>query len=504
MNKINIPSTNDAVEFYKQKGINKKIEEIKTGDLLECELEIRKELDEKVNNLNQEKESNQAQLQDKEKFLKELPNYFSSFETNTLKAQNFLNLNITQENENISLSEKLPPPLYVIYNSLICTDKKLINYDVNILGKTSLVDEFYRTYPIENINFSSEISEVSTLNREEGEHSDDGEINENESVISDKTLSNQLPKLRLTRRKKISNNNRKKFDDQESTFSIFKNKIKKFPLFVQFTINQLNNINSSNLPISINFYYIPVFNVVTTEVVSKIATLNTNSLLSNIFMPPKNFISGMKKEIDSAIENSCDEFVENEKVFDYIQILSNNSNYNLSYLNKICKLVNKKRKSVTVNKNSEDIYFDDPNMINMNNFIENLSNRIVNFPILLQHLDYISKTRTLPSEVMTEFKKDKRYSIIKERTIIIDCTQITQQDYLNVLAEKYNLYSNESDYKVISIFELNDEGNYTKKYLKVPTSIYNEDEALYYKIIFERKSIRISAFIEIGFDYPIK
>ena len=47
-----------------------------------------------------------------------------------------------------------------------------------------------------------------TVNREEGEHSDDGEINENESVNSDKTLPNQKPKYILTRRKKnlIKNN----------------------------------------------------------------------------------------------------------------------------------------------------------------------------------------------------------------------------------------------------------------------------------------------------------
>lgn len=502
MNKINILNTKDAKEFYKLKGIDKNSEELKTGDLLECELEIRKELDEKVNNLYQEKESNQAQLKDKEKFFKELPVYFSNFETNTLKAQNFLNLNITNENENISLSEKLPAALYVLYNSLICIDKKSLNYDIKILGKTNLVDEFYRTYPLENINFNSEISEVMTVNREEGEHSDDGEINENESVNSDKTLPNQKPKYILTRRKKnLNKNNKKKIQDTD--ISILKNKIKKFPLYVQFTINHINNTSNLNLPISINFYYIPVFNIVTTEVISKFQTHNTNSLLSNIFMPPRNFISGMKNEINSAIENSCDEFVENEKVFDYIQILSNNSNYNLAYLNQICKKINSKKKSSTL-YNHEDFYYDDPNMINMGNFIDNLSNRIVNFPIILKHLDYITKTKSVPNEVLTEIKKDKRYSLIKERTMIIDCTQITQQDYLNILLDKYSFQDNESEYKVISIFELNDEGNYTKKYIKVPTSIYSEDEALYYKISFERKSVRIFAYVEIGFDYPIK
>jgi len=55
-------------------------------------------------------------------------------------------------------------------------------------------------------------------------------------------------------------------------------------------------------PLSLNFYYLPMFNIVTAEVASKNNLYyNTSSILSNIFMPPSNLLTNLKKEINSAI-----------------------------------------------------------------------------------------------------------------------------------------------------------------------------------------------------------
>ena len=326
LNKINIPNNKVVIDYFRDKGVNYSEEELKMGDKLEYELELRKKLDEKVKLLLNEKENNNSVLKEKEKFFKELPNYFTNFESNTLKAQNFLNLKITENNENTFLSEKLPSPLYVIYNSLLCLDNKNIKYEIKISGKSELVEEYNQNYPIQNINFNPEVADDISINKEEGEHSDDGEINDEMSVTSDKNndLNNThqqqsqahvLHKLKLRRKNKFKNNKKWNWNSQniEDQFLNNQKKINKFPLYVEFNINKISSdlnldsninleINEENFqPISIKFYYIPIFNIVTSEVNSKNKLLNTNSLLSNIFMPPTNLLSNLRNKIDSAI-----------------------------------------------------------------------------------------------------------------------------------------------------------------------------------------------------------
>ena len=89
---------------------------------------------------------------------------------------------------------------------------------------------------------------------------------------------------------------------------------------------------------------------------------------------------------------------------------------------------------------------------------------------------------------------------------IINFYKIEQNEYLNILS--YNFVNFDNDYAVIIIYEKDEEGNNLKKFVKVPISQYNKQEALYYKIEFEMKSkiiiSQINAYFEIGYDYPFK
>jgi hypothetical protein len=300
MDKINLPSKDLVLNSLSNKGMNIDMENLKMMDVLKCELGMRKNLDEKLKFLIDEKLENNNNLKEKEKFFKNLPDYFNNLETNSLKAQSFLNLNITDKNENISLSERLPHPLFVLYNCFECIDKKKIEYEVKILGKPEKIDEFYENYNLENIKFDEEKSDDNNDNKEEGEHSDDGEINEEEIKTNEKCLY----KLKMIKRK----NEKIKIRKNSSIENI--SKIKKFPLYVQLLIARIKNEKSNigitkDLPIFINFYYLPIFNIVSTELIinSKNSIFNTNSLLSNIFMAPSNLLSNTKKEINMAIGN---------------------------------------------------------------------------------------------------------------------------------------------------------------------------------------------------------
>ena len=138
----------------------------------------------------------------------------------------------------------------------------------------------------------------------------------------------------------------------------------------------------------------------------------------------------------------------------------------------------------------------------MDNFINKIINRINFLPSLFGQVEYLSKNNKIPADILSEINNEARFKI-REKTKLIECAQISQSDYLQIYSDKYN-NTDTSESKIISIFETNSEGNYVKKYVKVPCSIYNEDEALYFKFVFERKSIRVNAYVEIGFDYPLK
>ncbi len=256
MDKIELPNIEEVKEIIMKDDINK-------IDILNYELQVRKELNETVKKINEEKEDNLLKLKEKEKFSKELPNYLTSLENATLKAQKYLNLNITEYNTYLSLASKLPPPLYVIYNSLLCLSNEFSS-SLKILGKTQLVEEFYNTYQLDNINFDDlDLSEDNF--KEEGEHSDE-EVGE------------AINKRKRTRSTK--------------NFT----KITKFPLYVQFSINKVDTINPENLPIIINFYFVPLFNAVTVEAFNK--SFKSVHLLSNMF---KNISIVPESDIERAI-----------------------------------------------------------------------------------------------------------------------------------------------------------------------------------------------------------
>jgi hypothetical protein len=246
-------------------------------DYLNYELETRKQLHEKVKELDKEKDESLINYKDTESFFQELPRYLNSLETSTLKAQKYLNVKITESKQLLNLSAKLPPPLYVLYNSLKCANNIDLNYDIQILGDESKVDDFYNNYKIDNVDFNQETETINEA-KEEGEHSD----HEETSNIEGKAVRKRTKKI-----------------DKASL-----NKITKFPLHVQLNISS-NNLgkNLDTIPIQINLFYIPVFNVVTVEAVHSKGLYNTSNILSHIFTKLINFKPNENLRIEQAISN---------------------------------------------------------------------------------------------------------------------------------------------------------------------------------------------------------
>jgi hypothetical protein len=256
MDRIELPNDNEVREKFMKDDITK-------IDLLNYELITRKELNETVRKINEEKEDNLVRLKEKERFSKELPSFLTSLENSTLKAQKYLNLNITEYNAYLTLAAKLPPPLYVIYNSLMLLNNSNIVCKLKILGKNEQVEEFYNRYQIDTINFDNlDLPEENS--KEEGEHSDE--------------------EIEIQRNKRRTKNN------ANAT------KVTKFPLFIQFTVSKADMLESDSLPLVINFYFIPLFNAVTVEVQNK--ALKSAQLLSNIF---RNISIVPELEIENAI-----------------------------------------------------------------------------------------------------------------------------------------------------------------------------------------------------------
>ncbi len=196
MNRIQMPNSNEVLEFYNQNSININEDEIKLMDYLKCELEIRKKLDQKVNLLSMEKEENITKLKDFEKFYSDLPKYLENLESSTLKSQNYLNLNLQEKNKNLHLSGKLPPPLFILFNLLSCFNNDNMEYGIKIKGQEEKVDEFYSKYlnyfdyfvsknnNKQNLENEENFDENENKLKEEGEHSE-GEI-EDEEILTEK------------------------------------------------------------------------------------------------------------------------------------------------------------------------------------------------------------------------------------------------------------------------------------------------------------------------------
>jgi hypothetical protein len=250
-------------------------QELTKTDYLNYELESRKKLNEKVGALNKEKDENLSTYRDTQMFFKELPNYLGALENSSLRSQKYLNVKITETEKLLNLSTKLPPPLYVLYNSLNCTSLSEFEYTINILGNEAQVNEFYSKYRIDNIDLDKELVPVDDA-REEGEHSDH----------------------EFEPEKKESKKRNKKKEKSNSL-----GRITKFPLYVQLSITGCNDgdRNLDTLPVSINFYYIPVFNVITCEAVHSKGIYNTSHFLSNIFTKLVNFDPNENQAIEHAI-----------------------------------------------------------------------------------------------------------------------------------------------------------------------------------------------------------
>jgi hypothetical protein len=492
INKIRLPDNDEVQQYLKTKGISK--EQIKRKDKLECELEMRKELNQTVEELKIKKNLRESSLKEKEKFMEELPNYFSKFDESTLKAQKFLHLEITQKNQNYNLSEKLPSPLYVIFNSLQCASKSH-GAQLNIVGKIELVSEFYDNYRQEKILL--ERDQKSNNNKEEGEHSDDGEIQE-------VNLTNEKPGLmRLKMRRKNKKVNLIKLNSENTNEKflkkIKKKKIQKFPLSLELKV--LEKLNDSNY-ISIYFYYLPILDLVTVDVKSNYNYFTTDSLLSNIFMSPNILTNSIRITIEDSIAQICEGFSSSERFYDYIQLLSNNPNYNITTLLN-SPLVNQK-----FNNENENYYLDDPNQITADKFLENLKYRVDNIPNLFRQLENLTISNKFPSDILSEIEKEKGLTSNKKPSYeVIKCEQISQTEFYDMYSK---LFLSDEEYstkfKILTKYETNEEGVFEKKFVKVPIVIYTEKEAIYYKITYKSESgtRSIEVLVEIGFDYPFQ
>lgn len=295
--------------------------------------------------------------------------------------------------------------------------------------------------------------------------------------------------------------------------SIF-SKITKFPLFIQLDIKRIKDFEGINsiLPFSINFYFLPIFNVVTCEVVNNKNLLTTNHYLSNIFLPPANLLSNFKIEIEKSISifiikflgSLCDEFKPNENFYDYIQLMSNNVNYQLNYIKKISEILQNKK---FIYNSKEEYYLEDPYLITTDNFLSKLCERIKCLPHLQNQIDYFIKNKNYLNEVMQnyEFKnikiKEKSYGYLNNFAIK-QFERMSQLDYLKIYEKVYN--SMDENYKIVSYFEEDEEGKYFKKYIRVPITNYSTEEADYYLISMtkEDEGITANAYIEVGYDYP--
>ena len=407
------------------------IEDI-TIDKLNEELLHRKRLHDKYNDLSLQKETNLNVFSEKQNYIKALPSYLNKINTNSIQAQNLLNAGFINKYENEKLSKNLPQPLYVLFYSLLSNQDR----DVTIMGKESELETFYNDYPNEK-NFA--LSKIDS--KEEGEQSDEGEITVKNNYATNDTNNTQ------------------------------NSHIKKFPLHLEFKVND---------SIRILFYYIPVLNIVTSEVVCKDAMkISTNELMSNIFDYKPNYIitnktSNQRENINQIIQRQCDSFSKNEIFYEYIQILTNNSLYTIN------NIISPNEYTVIYEKGNQT-HTKGINDITISNFINEVNQRLSVLPSLKKELNYIKTNKKIPNS-------NKTY-----KTSIINVDSISYESY----------YKNvNNDYNSIVYFDIDENGNLCKKTKKEKKQKYAYNEAEYIKIELKNDNFTIIATVEIGYDYP--
>lgn len=225
---------------------------------------------------------------------------------------------------------------------------------------------------------------------------------------------------------------------------------------------------------------------------------------------------------NTILAECCADFGKTEKVFDFLQILTNNSLYNSRGLKDFCKLYfnckNKKNKSLLnisfensalenpLNSfelephqlNFYSTYFDNTNSINIDNFITRVKDRLNYLPLLLSQVDYLLKYLSLKEEILSQFRNEKKFQIVKEKTKITNVRRIPKIEFYSKQEEILN--SSNETVKFSSIF--NSESS-EKIYEKLSCSNKSLDvEAIYLCVEFERKNYKIKAYAEIRYDFP--
>jgi len=216
----------------------------------------------------------------------------------------------------------------------------------------------------------------------------------------------------------------------------------------------------------------------------------------------------------------CNDYGKNEKILDYVQILSNNHLFNLNGIKEFCKhYVNykniKNKNIINISADNSTLtdlnfidneisqfdnfgnVFENTDSINIDNFICRIKDRINYLPNLLNQVEYLIKFLCLKSEILNEFKAEKKFQIIKEKTKITNVKKISKLEYYSKYEEIFN--PNNDCFKYSSFFNFS---NSEKIYERIKSFNYQNIEAIYLIIEFERKNYKINSFVEIRFDFP--
>ena len=374
-------------------------------------------------------------------------------------------------------------------------------------------------------------------------------------------------------------------------------------------------INYDVFPIKICFYFIPLLNIISLDVINTNNTnnnndntdynnnndnndidnnnnnditkdindinyienhknflnfFNTSHLFHNIFKIPNTILGNLEEKIEKILLENCHEFKKTEKIFDYIQILSSNNILSLKAcrdfvkffevlnLNNKNNLNNKSKirnKLVNLNENNDISYindnenededliktnplysfnnsllintnqsfnnnfnnnfiknnffpyndFENSNDITIDNLITKIRERIIYLPSLFSQIDHIFKYKDIKPEILEEFKYDKKFQLIKEKSNIISITKLTKKDYYLKYNEIFNNNNNNNNNRFSFTSFFNKEKSqkiYLNNYNNNDNNIPKENDALFLLIIFERKNFRLNSYVQIRFNYP--
>ena len=452
INQINLNESISTPEINK---IYKKFDKNNvTLEKLNNEFLNRKKLYEKYEQLNLEKENNLKIYKEKENFIKSIPITLTNIENETIKVQNLYQINITEKIKEEKYINKLPKPLFIFYNLLKSYNNKNLNFYVEISGNENDIENFFEIYKNENYFNNKNIKY----------------LNKN-AILNEEDYNSE------------TEDNFFNLYKHSSSF-IYDKKIDFFPLFIILKI--------SNLEIKFKFY--PILNIVTCECnykknISSEFNYSTEQILSNIFKYKENFTIINKKtneeeEINLILSKILNNFSEQEKFYEYIQILCNNSEYNIQNIFKI-SLINKENYFITY----ENIYFNESiSNLTIDNFINNIIKRKkIYLPSLFKQTDCLLNNNNILDDNNKNYKnKIKNFSIIN------------QNDYyskINVLDYDHNFFS---------ILKRDNNGNLSKVFYKEKIKKYNKNEANYYNLEIKNNIFTTNVYIEIGFDYPFK